>query len=72
METTKVPELDRNAPPFSPNEAFSLQSDRLRLTDAEREAVAWSINDQIEGGHQEHPVVKEVIATLRGLLERTK
>jgi hypothetical protein len=42
------------------------------LTDAEREAVTWSINDQIEGGHQDHPVVKEIIATLRNLLERTK
>jgi hypothetical protein len=40
------------------------------LTDAEREAVEWSINDQIAGGHQDHPTVKAVIATLRGLLER--
>jgi hypothetical protein len=42
------------------------------LTAEERVAIAWSINDQIEGGWQEHPVVKDVIADLRGLLERTK
>lgn len=42
------------------------------LTDAERDAIEWSINDQIEGGHQNHPVVKEIIATLRALLARTK
>lgn len=42
------------------------------LTVAERAAIEWSINDQIEGGWQEHPVVKDVIADLRGLLERTK
>lgn len=40
------------------------------ITDEEREAVEWSINDQIAGGHQDHPTVKAVIATLRGLLER--
>ena len=42
------------------------------LTDAERAAVEWSITDQIEGGHQDHPTVKEVIVTLRNLLERLK
>ncbi|WP_353208458.1 hypothetical protein [Sphingorhabdus sp.] len=42
------------------------------LTDEEREAIEWSINDQIEGGHQNHPIVKEVIVTLRTLLERMK
>ena len=42
------------------------------LTDSEREAVEWSITDQIEGGHQDHPTVKEVIVTLRNLLERLK
>ena len=42
------------------------------LTDAEREAIEWSINDQIAGGHQDHPTVKAVIAVLRALLERTK
>lgn len=45
---------------------------RLPLTDEEREAIEWSINDQIEGGHQNHPTVKEVIVTLRTLLERMK
>jgi hypothetical protein len=45
---------------------------RLRLTDEERGAVEWSIADQIEGGHQDHLVVKEIIATLRKLLERLK
>jgi hypothetical protein len=42
------------------------------LTDEERKAVEWSIADQIEGGHQDHLVVKEIIATLRNLLEKTK
>jgi hypothetical protein len=42
------------------------------LDDAEREAIEWSINDQIAGGHQDHPTVKAVIAVLRALLERTK
>ena len=42
------------------------------LTDAEREAIEWSINDQIAGGHQDHPTVKAVISVLRGLLERLK
>ena len=42
------------------------------LTAEERAAVEWSINDQIEGGHEDHPIVKEVIVTLRKLLERTK
>jgi hypothetical protein len=45
---------------------------QFTLTDAEREAVEWSITDQIEGGHQDHPTVKEVIVTLRNLLERLK
>lgn len=40
------------------------------LTEAERAAIEWSINDQIAGGHQDHPTVKAVIATLRGLLGR--
>ena len=42
------------------------------LTAAERAAIEWSINDQIEGGWQDHPAVKDVIADLRGLLARTK
>ena len=46
--------------------------ERLRLTEEEREAIEWSINDQVDGGHQEHPVVKNVIATLRGLLKRVQ
>jgi hypothetical protein len=40
------------------------------LTDEEREAVEWSINNQIDGGHQDHPIVNAVIVTLRKLLER--
>jgi hypothetical protein len=42
------------------------------LDDAERKAIEWSINDQIAGGHQDHPTVKAVIAVLRALLARTK
>jgi hypothetical protein len=42
------------------------------LTHEEREAIEWSINDQIAGGHQDHPTVKAVIAVLRALLARTK
>jgi hypothetical protein len=42
------------------------------LTDKEREAIEWAINDQIEGGWENHETVKDVIAALRGLLERAK
>jgi hypothetical protein len=42
------------------------------LSNVEREAIEWAIADQIEGGHQDHLVVKEIIATLRNLLEKTK
>ena len=49
---------------------FRSEVERLRLTADERRAIEWSINDQIEGGHQDHPTVKDVIATLRGLLAR--
>ena len=42
------------------------------LTDEEREAIEWAINDQIEGGWENHETVKDVISALRGLLKRAK
>lgn len=42
----------------------------VHLTKHERWALGWAINDQIDGGHGEHPTVKEVIKVLRGLLAR--
>lgn len=46
------------------------ESNLLQLTDDEMWAITWSIDDQIDGGHGNHPTVKEVIKVLRKLLKR--
>ena len=40
------------------------------LSESELSAIRWAINDQIDGGHAEHPTVAGVIRDLQGILNR--
>ena len=66
MNGDPLDELDEAADQIT---GLQAEIDRLRLTDAEREAVRFF--SQIDGPHNV-PVANKRAATLRGLLERTR